>query len=401
MHTIFHIDVNSAYLSWSALDKLKKGSDIDLRNIPSIIGGSTENRHGIVLAKSIPAKKYHIHTGEPVVSALRKCPNLVIEPPDHESYAQYSKQLIRFLYHICPEIEQVSIDECYMDYTPISAYYASPLAAANEIREKVLDNFGFTVNIGISDKKVLAKMASDFKKPNLVHTLFSNEIQEKLWPLPISALYMCGDSSVQALKKLEIRTIGALAKADPAIIHAHLKSQGQLLWEYANGIDDTPVAVQTSKHKGIGNSVTLGKDIIAAQDAYKVLLSLSETVSARLRKANQAASMVSVEIKYYNFQAVSHQTTLQSPTNRNDSLYETACRLFDEIWDKTPIRLLGIRTSKLQSASAPRQISLFDLEKSEKQQKIDVLMDEIRKKYGNNAVTRASLLSPPDTPHKK
>lgn len=394
MSIIFHIDVNSAYLSWSALNRLSQGSPVDLRDIPSIIGGSIENRHGVVLAKSIPAKKYGIHTGEPVVNALRKCPNLTIEPPDHALYEEYSDQLMDFLYNICPELEQVSIDECYMDYTPISALYASPEAAADEIRANILDNFGFTVNIGISDKKVLAKMASDFKKPNLTHTLYSNEIQEKLWPLPLSSLYMCGRSSLQALNNLEINTIGELARSDISVLSSHLKSQGRLLWEYANGIDNTPVITQRALLKCIGNSTTLGKDVSTAAEAHRILLALSEKVSARLRNAGQEASMVSVELKYYNFQTLSHQKTLPSPTNRNDSLYEAACQLFDEAWDQTPIRLLGVRTSKLESASAPHQLSLFEPEKSIRQQKVDALMDEIRKKYGKDAVTRASLLKP-------
>ncbi|MGN1267320.1 MAG: DNA polymerase IV, partial [Dorea sp.] len=219
---IFHIDVNSAYLSWTAVEELKNGSDRDLREIPSIIGGSQKSRHGVVLAKSISAKKVGIKTGEPVANAIRKCPNLTIAPPDHKMYSEYSKRLMDFLRTYTPDIEQVSVDECFMDFTGIARQFASPVEAALEIKNEVYSRFGFTVNIGISDKKLLAKMASDFQKPNKVHTLFTEEIQVKMWPLPIGELYMAGQSSVRTLEKLEIKTIGDLAQTDPKIIELHL-----------------------------------------------------------------------------------------------------------------------------------------------------------------------------------
>lgn len=186
----FHIDVNSAYLSWSAVRRLKNGDTTDLREIPSIIGGDTSNRHGIVLAKSIPAKAFGIYTSEPVVSALRKCPNLVMESPDHQYYSEQSHLLMEHLRSFCPQIEQVSVDECYMDFTPIMHDYASPVEGATIIKDSVRERFGFTVNIGVSDRKILAKMASDFKKPDLVHTLFHDEIRQKMWPLR-SLLFLC------------------------------------------------------------------------------------------------------------------------------------------------------------------------------------------------------------------
>lgn len=400
---LFHIDVNSAYLSWSALKKLEEGADYDLRTIPSIIGGDINKRHGVVLAKSIPAKKFHIVTGEPVVNAFRKCPALVTEPPDHALYERRSRQLMDFLTGVCPDVEQVSIDECYMDYTPVSGLYPSPLAAADWIRNQIRTRFGYTVNIGISDRKVLAKMASDFKKPDLVHTLFRDEIPVKMWPLPVSSLYMCGKSSVETLKKLEILTIGDLAKADPAILQAHLKSHGKLLWEYANGIDDSWVITQPEMQKGIGNSTTLTEDAATREEALRPLLVLADSVGRRLRKAGQLAGMVNVEIKYNTFQTVSHQTTLTTPTDSSDVIYRTACELFDKIWNGTPIRLLGIRTAKLQSFDAPVQMNLFDLTAakpiSEKQHRLDAALDSIRTKYGTDAVIRGSLLS--DRSHKK
>jgi len=393
---IFHIDVNSAFLSWSALSILEQGNPTDIREIPSIIGGDIEKRHGVVLAKSIPVKKYGIVTGEPIVHAIRKCPGLHIAEPDHALYHQRSKQLMEFLADICPDIEQVSIDECYMDFTPIQNQYASPIEAACFIKDQVKEKFKFTVNIGISDVKMLAKMASDFKKPDKVHTLFSHEIREKLWPLPVSSLFMCGKSSVETLRKLEIRTIGELATSDRDILYAHLKSHGITLWEYANGIDTSVVCSAPPETKGIGNSTTLSKDVSNREDACKTLLWLSESVGTRLREAGQLAGMVSVEIKYSSFRSVSHQTTLVSPSDSTQLIYQTACRLFDELWDFSPIRLLGIRTSKLASVESPTQISLFDyanqLSSREKLEALDKTLDSIRKKYGEDAVKRGTFL---------
>lgn len=396
-HIIFHIDVNSAFLSWSALAHLEAGESYDLRDIPSIIGGDMAKRHGVVLAKSIPAKAYGIITGEPVVNAFRKCPNLVSAAPDHALYQRRSEELMKYLSGICPDIEQVSIDECYMDYTPISGKYTSPEQAANHIKDTVLEKFGFTVNVGISDKKVLAKMASDFKKPNLVHTLYSSEIKTKLWPLPVSSLFMCGQSSVETLKKLGICTIGELACSNPHILESHLKSHGLTLWRFANGMDDSPVIPEPVKSKGIGNSTTLTADAHTASDAKKELLRLAESVGHRLRSSHQLAGLVCTEIKYNTFQSVSHQSLLDTPTASTDVIYRKACDLFDELWDGTPIRLLGIRTTKLVAEDSPIQLSLFDYAapKSVKQQKLDAALDQIRTRYGKDSVKRGSLLDSP------
>lgn len=400
MSIFFHIDVNSAFLSWTALEQLENGSDTDIRTIPSIVGGDTEKRHGIVLAKSIPAKAYGIQTAEPVVNAFRKCPTLIMVPPNHSMYQKRSQALMQYLSNICPDIEQVSIDECYMDYTPIADKYTSPEVAAAVIKDGVYETFGFTVNVGISDRKVLAKMASDFKKPNLVHTLYHHEIPTKLWPLPVSSLYMCGRSSVEAMHKLGIVTIGDLAKANVEILKAHLKSHGITLWEYANGIDSSVVGIQPVKMKGIGNSITLTHDAQTREEAYLALLSLAESVGSRVRADHKLAGMVSTEIKYATFQSVSHQTTLDVPSDSTDTIYQTACRLFDELWNGSPVRLLGIRTSKLVSNTEPTQLSLFDIQtaspKSEKQKKLDSALDSLRDKYGDNIIKRGSLLSSPD-----
>lgn len=404
---IFHIDVNSAFLSWSAVEKLKNGFDVDLREIPAIIGGDEASRHGIVLAKSVSAKKYGVTTGEPIAQALRKCANLVMEPPNHQMYREYSRRLMDYFKTYTPDIEQLSVDECFLDYTPIAHLYGEPTAFANRLKNEVKEKFGFTVNVGISEVKILAKMASDFEKPDKVHTLWKSEIEEKMWPLPVSELFMVGKSSLPKLRNLGIHTIGDLAKMNPEILEAHLKSFGKLIWENANGIGSDVVESEEAAAKGVGNSTTLREDVTDADNAKKVLLSLAESVSGRLRKQEFLAGNVAVEIKYSDFTKCSHQAPFLSPTNSTAKIYELSCTLFDELWNGGPVRLLGIRTSKLQDVGEPVQLSLFDMEfpketkkkmmvqkgpSSEKLEKLDKAMDDIKKRFGAGAIVRGSTL---------
>lgn len=418
MSIIFHIDVNSAYLSWNAVEELKNGADRDLRKINAIVGGDQKSRHGIVLAKSQSAKRYGIRTGEPVANAFRKCPDLVIVPPDHKRYREYSRRLMDLLRSYTPDIEQVSVDECFMDFTGIAHQFHSPIDGAMEIKNAVRDQFGFTVNVGISTNKLLAKMASDFEKPDKVHTLFPEEIQTKMWPLPVEDLFMAGRSSVETLHKLELRTIGDVAQADPAILELHLKSHGRMLWESANGIGDDVVRPVRAEAKGIGNSTTLAKDVTSEEEAGKVLFDLAESVGRRLRNAGMKAGMLSVEIRYHTFRDNSHQKQLHRSTSNDIEIYNTAMELFREFWNGGPIRLLGIRTSKLVHEDAPEQISLFDLplmqpdgiqntenagekhsmlsgdhtSRSDKLRNLDQALDQIRKKYGDDVVKRGTQL---------
>ena len=375
---------------------MKNGAKVDLREIPSIIGGDKKSRHGVVLAKSISAKKYGIRTGEPVVNAFRKCPNLVMEQPNHRMYREKSQKLMEYLRGFTTKIEQVSVDECYLDFTDIADRFPSPLDAAFLMKNGIRERFGFTVNIGISENKLLAKMASDFEKPDKVHTLFLREVPVKMWPLPLGELFMAGRSSVEVLKKLEINTIGDLANADLSLIELHLKSHGKMLWEFANGIDHSPVQWEQAEAKGIGNSTTLAEDAATYEEVREVFAGLAESVGRRLRKAGQKANMVSMEIKYHDFQSISHQTQLSKPTSDEQVLLDTACRLFQEAWTGEPVRLLGIRTAKLVDAGEPEQMSIFDLEPQkpvdEKRQRLNAAMNQIRKKYGDDAVMKASRM---------
>lgn len=390
---IFHIDVNSAFLSWEAQYRLKHlNGKIDIRNIPSAVGGDISKRHGIILAKSVPAKKYNIKTGEPIVQALRKCPNLLIVPPNFSVYEKNSKAFMNILKQYSPIVQQYSIDEAFMDMTGTEKLFGKPLVAAHNLKDRIKNELGFTVNIGISSNKLLAKMASDFKKPDMVHTLFKSEIKDKMWNLPIGDLFFVGKATEMKLKKIGINTIGELAELDIEVVKSYLKKQGETIWKFANGIDTSIVETIPSKNKGYGNSTTTSFDVLTINDAKLVFLSLAENVSRRLRKDNCCAKLVSVGMRDCNLNFYSHQCVLKNPVNTTSEIYKVACDLFREKWDGTPLRQLGISTGKIIYESDGIQINLFQDEKSKKQQLLDSALDEIRNKYGSDSIKRASFI---------
>lgn len=391
---IYHVDVNSAFLSWEASYRVNVlGEALDLRTVPSAIGGSEKDRHGIILAKSTEAKRYGIQTGEPLVSARKKCPNLIIAAPNYPMYTTASKALIRLLYEFSPDIHQYSIDEAFVDMTGTDKLFGSPAICAHMIKDKIKKELGFTVNIGISSNKLLAKMASDFKKPDLVHTLFPFEIKEKMWHLPVSDLFFVGRASEHKLRNYGIRTIGELAKADPAFIKSILKSHGLLIWEFANGIaDQMDKFTLNPTNKGYGNSMTIPFDITTKEDAKAVLLSLTETVAARIRADHAFISVVSVSIVDFNFAFSSKQSSLNAPTDITRQIYETACTIFDTMWDYTPIRQLGVHTSKATSAQM-YQYSFLDNYSINKEIGLDKTIDNIRTTWGEDAIIRGKSLS--------
>lgn len=391
---IFHIDVNSAFLSWEAVYRLNElGESVDLREIASAVGGDRETRHGIILAKSVPAKKYNIQTAEPITDALKKCPDLVLVSPNQKVYRRYSHAFMEILKEYSPDVEKFSIDEAFVDMTGCQALFGEPFACAHTIKDRIREELGFTVNIGISDVKLLAKMASDFEKPDKVHTLYQHEIQEKMWHLPVSELIYVGKSSVKLLNGLGIYTIGDLAQSDVEIIKAHMKSHGEFIWQLANGQDVSIVETKKRENKGYGNSTTLAFDVTDADTAKQVLMSLCETVAARLRADHRKAEVIAVTIKDMDFNSKSHQMVLPSPSNITAELYAMVCQLFDELWNGSPIRLLGVRCTKLYEDTAARQLNLFDTVDYEKQSRLDQAMDHIRTRYGNDAIKRASFMN--------
>ena len=276
-----------------------------------------------------------------------------------------------------------------MDMTGTELLWGDPLQAADRIRERIWQELGFTVNIGISENKLLAKMASDFKKPNRTHTLFKSEMEEKMWPLPVSDLFFVGGATAKILNGMGIDTIGQIAKTSPNFLRLHLKKQGDVVWAYANGIDDSPVETQPEQNKGYGNSTTMSYDVRDPIEAKQVLLALCENVCTRLRRHRVKAECISVEIKSSTFVRTSHQRMLLAPSNVTNEIYENSCQLFDELWDGSPIRLLGVSASKVTDASEPSQIRLFTGKNYDKQAKLDQAIDSIRGKYGADSVKRA------------
>ena len=391
---IFHIDVNSAFLSWESARRVSQGLP-DLREIPSCVGGDPKKRTGIVVAKSIPAKKYGIQTGEPVAMALRKCPNLVIVPSDFELYDKCSRAFKAICASFAPVMESFSIDEVFLDMTGTSLIYPDPVAAAHELKDKIHRELGFTVNVGISVNKLLAKMASDFQKPDRVHTLYPEEIPVKMWPLPVSDLFFVGRATTKKLLALGITTIGELAQADPVWLRKILKKEGEIVWAFANGMDESPVLNEAPANKGYGNSTTTPFDVRDYDTAKKVLLGLSETVGSRLRADHVEIEVVTVGIRYSDLSYISHQKKLLNSTNLTIKIYETACGLFQELWNGEPIRHLGVHTGKVLDGDIFRQLDLFDETDYDKLAKADATLDEIRERFGIDAVKRAVFVDSP------
>lgn len=391
MRVIFHVDANSAYLSWTAAAMIEKGYPIDIREIPSVISGDPLNRHGIILAKSIPAKKYGIATGQSLFEARQKCPNLAVFPPNYDLYMLCSNEMYRILLEYSPVVERYSIDECFLDYTASQNRFGDPLEAAHGIRERMKQELGFSVNIGVSVNKILAKMGSELKKPDQVHTLWPQEMGQKMWPLPVGELFMVGRATAQKLQKINLNTIGDLAKADPNHMKALLKSHGLLVWSLANGIDDTEVTLNSEIiQKGVGNSTTISYDVTDRNEAHMILLALTERVAMRLRRLGYLVSLVSVSVKTDGFVGYSHQLKIPNCINTTTEIFEYVRMLFDESWKGEAIRKLGVHVSDFYSADA-RQFSLFDKGDTEKLQALDRAVDQIREKYGTRSIIRGSF----------
>lgn len=390
---IFHIDVNSAFLSWEAVRRVKQGLP-DLREIPACIGGDPRKRTGIVVAKSIPAKKYGIQTGEPMAMALRKCPQLTVVPGDFALFDQCSKAFKAICASYAPVMESFSIDEVFLDMTGTSLIYPDAVAIACEIKDKIYSELGFTVNVGISTNKLLAKMASDFEKPNKVHTLFPDEIPLKMWPLPVRDLLFLGKVSEKKLTEAGIRTIGDLAREREERVQSLLgEKAGHQLYRYARGIDDSPVRAQPEAAKGFSVETTFNDDIVSMEQIQPVLLEQCDVLATRMRRKGKKCTCISVMFRTLDFKNRSHQTKLENPTDVTDEIYKNARRLFTEFWKGQPLRLIGVALTNLTEDSF-EQLSLFeDTQDKERRQKLDAAMDAIRSKYGNSMITRASIMN--------
>lgn len=384
---ILHVDVNNAFLSWLAVYKLEQGESLDIRTIPAVIGGDEKQRHGIVLAKSNLAKQFGIKTGEPLYSARKKCPTIKIYESNFKVYKKYSDMLFELLQEYSFKIERFSIDECFIDMTEF-LNNRKLIDVAYEISKRVREELKFTVNIGVAHNKLLAKMASDFQKPNRVHTLYEKEIPRKMWNLPISELFMVGRRTLPKLYNMNIKTIGDLSKTDKNLLIKKFGKFGKLMWEYANGIDDSEVNYLKQKPKGVGNSTTVSQDITNIERIEEVLLALTEHTTYRLRKYNMLGNVVSVQLRTSDFKNYSHQRKLNFSTNSTKEIFKTAKELVRQLYNNEPIRLIGIRIDNLCDEEE-KQISLFEDLNIKKQEKLDKVVDNIKDKFGYEMITRA------------
>ncbi len=385
---IFHIDVNNAFLSWTACELLKTGN-IDIRKQVSVIAGDESKRHGVVLAKSPLAKKYGIVTGESIFNARKKYKNLSVYPPNHEVYQRYSNKLIEYLSQFTPHLEQYSVDECFLDMSGMGHFFKDPVQFATKIKDEIKNKFGFTVNIGIGNNKLCAKIASDFEKPDKVHTLYKSEIETKMWPLPVEDLFMVGKKTKKKLKEMKINTIYDLAHTKKEKLILEFKSFGNTLYQYANGIDDSPIESEKTELKGIGNSITLPKDLEELEDIKLKLIELSEQVGSRIRKDKKYAYVVTLYVKYSDFKTLTHQRKLKNPINTDEEIYENILVLLKEIEIK-PIRSLGIRLNTLVTEKF-EQISIFNSNNSvnDNFENLQYTIDNLKSKYGKDIIKKA------------
>lgn len=385
---ILHIDVNSAFLSWSALKLLEEGYNKDIRDEISVIAGDPNKRHGVIVAASIPAKKIGIKPPINLYEARKKCKDLIVVKPDFNYYYNKSKRLINYLKSLFPEVQQYSIDECFIDYSSMKMLYGDEVKYAYKLKDDIYKIFGFTVNIGIGNNKLSAKMASDFEKPNKVHTLYKNEFKEKIWNKDISELFMAGKSSCSKLRELNINTIGELANSDIQMLIRNLKSHGKLLYEYANCIDDSEVETESyNERKGIGFSRTLEFDSDDKDLIFKYLYNFSKDISKKLREKKVYANTLMVTIRNYEFKTTNHQQKYLNSINLTDDIYEKAKELFINTWDREPIRLIGLRATDFTDSNN-YQISIFDNNTIKNDKIISDIIDNINSKYGDNIVTK-------------
>ena len=385
-----HLDVNNAFLSWEALALLEKGYE-DVRLIPSIIGGDETKRHGIVLAKSTPAKKMGIKTAMSLYEARKICPDLKIFPANYPYYQEMSNKLFDLISKYTPDIEKFSIDECFIDYTPVSKLYGDPIEFAYKLKDEIKNTLGFTVNIGIANNKLCAKMASEFEKPDKVHTLFMDEVKDKMYPLPVGELLWIGKKTAEKLMSFGIKTIGDLASAKESDLYYYFKNQAKIMIEHANGIDFEKVISEEREAKGMSKMITLSHDVIERIELYDYLHVISNDLALSLRTSKKYTKVIAIILKDQYFKMKTHQMTLTNITNSSTKIYTCAKKLLDEVWKGEAIRLIGLRLDNLTDGGT-YQYSLFEqVEELEKDTKIDNVLDNLKNKYGSKIIDKASL----------
>lgn len=366
--------------SWSAVKLCMQGKP-DIRLVPSVVSGDPNDRRSIITAASIPAKKLGIKVPIPVSMALRMCPSLVIVRGDWEWYKQCSDGFIAICRSYSPVLQQFSIDECFIDMS-LRCTRENAVAVATQLKDQVKSQLGFTVNVGIGSNKLLAKMASDFEKPDKVHTLWSEEVESKMWPLPVRDLLWVGKKTEERLTAYGIKTIGQLAAIGMGSLTRLVGQNFAVqLHENANGRDDSPVETEVAEAKSYSAERTFPKDLVAPKDIDKALFNVACIVAHRIRRDDFRASCVSMFVKYKDFSVAQKQTTLEQPSDVTAIILNAARKMLTDVWDGiTPIRQVGLGVSRLTHESA-MQMSLFEDPKMEYYREWDRQFDEDRAQY--------------------
>jgi DNA polymerase-4 len=385
---ILHIDMNAFYCS------VHEAVEPNLyRGKPTAVSGSEEQRRGIIVTSSYAARAKGVKTGMQVRQGLQLCPDLILIKPDVDLYRRFSRLFMKIAYNYSPLVESMSIDECFVDITG-SKQFGSPLEIAELIQRRIMSELKLPCSIGIAPNKLLAKMASDMKKPNGIFVLRLRDVPKLLWDKPCSYLYGIGKKTGDKLIKLNIHTIGQLAHADGKLLAKQFGIMGAWLKQAANGIDTSPVNPEQEQSKSIGHTTTLPHDYTDKTDVFRVFLNLSDQVARRLRKQKLVASTVQITIRDPAMRTITRSVTLPTPTDHMDEIYRTACKLFEHHWEnELPIRLLGVTLQNLTSIEAAAiQLDLFDYEKQPNKEKLNKVMDALRDKFGENAILTAGML---------
>lgn len=382
---ILHCDMNSFYASVELLDHP------ELRDVPVAVSGSADTRHGIILAKNEPAKKFGVKTAETIWQARKKCPDLLLLPSHHDKYREYNKKINKIFLDYTDMVEPFSIDESWLDVTGSIRLFGSGKKIADAIRARVRNELGITLSAGVSFNKIFAKMGSEYKKPDATTEITRENYKDILWPLSVSELFFCGWSTAEKLVDMGISTIGDLAEADPDVLEKALGKQGPILRTYARGEDNSPVRLydQKEKIKSVGNGTTFTRDITSDDDILTALTDLADTVAGRLRKYQLKAYGIKVDIKDTALKVASHQKQLISPTNLADEIREHAYEIVKSTWpDGKPIRMLTVTGINLVNEDEGEQLTLFAEENDthDKSESVERAMDEIRKKFGTSSI---------------
>ncbi len=390
---ILHCDCNSFFAS------VETALNPAYKNVPMAVCGSESDRHGIVLAKNELAKKYNIKTAETVYSAKRKCPRLVIAPPNYGEYTRYSKAVNEIYARYTDMIEPFGIDESWLDVTASQKLFGSGYEIAEQIRETVKREIGITVSIGVSFNKVFAKLGSDYKKPDAVTVIDRSNYKDIAFPLPVSDLLYVGGKTAAALYSMGIKTIGSLAATDEAILKMHFGKMGTLLYKYSNGLDDSPVSPEREDAKSIGNGFTFKHDLLGFEQCRAGIDFLVEEVGARLRKNGQKCTTVQLTIKDEFLQSHQRQKPQEPPTDISREIAKTAYEILKESWSEgRPVRMLTVTAANLISKEmSTEQIDIFsdpDVPKNQKGEKREEALDKIRQKYGFASIISASVADP-------